>query len=199
MPSISVAIDGSQLAAWATELSASKIRSTLASALNKAARAARKDFIAVAAQDIGVPVSRVKASVSNIVRASPSNLSAKFVVSKSRIGIRNTMGAIFSKGSGLTAHTHVLTGGGSASLSAPKAFLLQANGGQVIMVRVGKGRATIKGIYAEGVNTALSQPAAAPRLKWIRDADTITPHAIADGMQRVLNGGSVPSDTSSND
>jgi hypothetical protein len=199
MTSIAVTLDASKLIAWATELSASKIRSTLASALNKSARAARKDFIVMAAKDINVPAARVKAAVGKIIRASPGNLAAKFVVGSSRIGIKQTAGASFAKGSGLTAASHVLTGGRSASLHAAKAFVINANGGQFIAIRTGKGKNDIRAVYAEGVNTAMSQADAAPRLKWIKDADEFTPREISAGIQRVLLGGSVPPDSGSDE
>jgi hypothetical protein len=197
---INVTLDCGRLIEWASELAAGKIRSTLASALNRAARASRKEAINVIARDIGVPISRVKPSVGKIIRASPGNLKASFITSKSRVGIRSVAGASFAKGKGLVASTHRLTGGRSSSLQAPKAFLLRTSvGGSAIMVRTGKGKGAIRGVYAEGVNTAMSQPNAAARKGWERDASVSASREISAGIQAALNSAAQPPDTGSDD
>jgi hypothetical protein len=198
--SINVTLDCGQLIAWASDLAASRIRSVLASSLNRAARSARKEAINTIARDIGVTAARVKPSVGKIIRASPGNLSAKFNVSKSRIGIKNVSGATFAKVSGLSASTHRLTGGGSSVLHASKAFIINTGaGGSFIAIRTGKGKSAIRAVTAEGVNTAMSQPNAAARKGWERDASTNATREVSAGIQAALLSQAAPSDKGSDD
>jgi hypothetical protein len=200
MAGINVTLDCGELIAWASDLAASRIRSVLASSLNRAARSARKEAISVIARDIGVSPARVKPSVGKIIRASPGNLKASFVTSKSRIGIRNVAGATFAKGKGLIASTHRLTGGRSSALQAPKAFLLKTSaGGSAVMIRTGKGKGAIRAVYAEGVNTAMSQPNAAARQGWERDASANATREVSAGIQAALLSRPAPSDSSSDE
>ena len=200
MADMKVTLDCGPLIAWASDLANSRIRSVLASALNRAARSARKEAINTIARDIGVPIARVKPSVGKIIRASPGKLSASFIVGKSRIGIKNVSGATFSKGSGLTASTHRLTGGGSSSLHAGKAFLIKTGaGGGFIAIRIGKGRAAIRAVAAEGVNTSMAQPNAAARVGWQRDASTNATREVSAGVQAALLSRAAPSDSGSDD
>jgi hypothetical protein len=85
----------------------------------------------------------------------------------------NTSGAKWTRGVGLTASTHRITGGGSASLNVAKAFVIQANGGTAIVIRKGKGKAkgALKGLYAENPSTALGQADGAARLVWLKTAE----------------------------
>jgi hypothetical protein len=195
-----VTLDCSQLVAWASDLATGRIRSVLASAVNRAARSARKEAVNTIARDIGVAVARVKPSVGKIIRASPGKLSASFNVGKSRIGIKNVSGATFAKGSGLSASTHRLTGGGSSSLHAAKAFLIRTSaGGGFIALRIGKGKAAIRAVTAEGVNTAMSQPNAAARVQWQRDASTNATREVSAGIQAALLSRAAPSDSGTDD
>ncbi len=200
MAGINVTLDCGQLIAWASDLAANRIRSVLASSLNRAARSARKEAINTIARDIGVPISRVKQSVGKLIRASPGNLRASFITSKSRIGIKNVSGATFAKGKGLIASTHRLTGGGSSALRASKAFIINTSaGGSAVMIRIGKGKGAIRAVYAEGVNTAMSQPNAAARKQWERDASTNATREISAGIQAALLSRSAPSDSGSDE
>lgn len=195
MPSISVAIDASQLAAWAEELGVSKLKSVLATAVTSAARLARKQTVEVIAADIGVSPSQVK-SVGKVIRASPSSLRASFITTKQRIGILNvSSNQGFTRGS-LYASTERLTGGGSASLQLNKAFLIRtAAGGQFVAIRRGKGRGNIKAVFAESPSTAIGQPGAAARLAWEKSASKEVETKVSVGVEAALNNLSLPSAT----
>ena len=195
---VNVKIDTADLLRWATELSASKFKLAAKNSLNRAARAARTQAIKDIAADVGVSTARVRPGVSALRTASPSNLSASWTASKVRVGILATAGAVIARSGGLTASTFRATGGGSASLSAPKAFVIKSNGGRVVMVRRGKGRSAIKGVFAEMPSTALAQPNSAPRREWHHHAEINIKRELEVGLQAVLNRASPPSDSGSN-
>ena len=194
---VNVKIDTAGLLKWATDLSASKLKLTLKNSLNRAARAARTQAIKDIAADVGVSTARVRPGVSALRTASPSNLVASWTASKVRIGILATAGAVIAR-SGLTASTFRATGGGSSTLSAPKAFVVKSNKGRVVMVRRGKGRSAIKGVFAEMPSTAIAQPNSAPRREWQHHAEINIKRELEVGLQAVLNRASPPSDSGSN-
>ena len=196
---VTITIDTSKLLYWAKDLGSYKIRLAAKSALNKAARAARTSAIEVIALDEGVSQARAKKSISKLNTASPSRLVATWSASKQRIGILSTAGAKFAKGSGLTASTHKLTGGRSAALVVPKAFVITANGGRVLVIRKGKARGDIKPIFAETPSTGLGQDNAAGRKVWQKTAETRLPQELNEALSAVLKGASLPSDSGSND
>ena len=196
---VNIRIDTKDFLRWATDLSAYKLRLALKNGLNRAARAARKEAVVNIAADANVPLARVKPGVSKLRTASPSNLSASFDAKGLRIGIANTAGATIARGVGLTASTHKLTGGGSASLKAPKAFMLRANGGKVIMVRTGVGRKAIKGVFAQTPKNAIGAGNAYARTQWMKTAAANVQREITADLGKVLNGGAPGGDTGSND
>ena len=197
--SITIKLDTKALEVWARDLSAYRMKLAIKSGLNKAARAARTSAIEVIALDEGVSQARAKKSISKLSTASPSNLKATWSAGKQRIGILSTTGAKFSKGSGLTAATHRITGGRSAAISQPKAFIINANGGRVLFIRRGKGKKNIKAIFAENPNTALAQENAAGRKVWQKTAETRLPQELNASLTAVLRGASPPSDSGSNE
>lgn len=171
MPFINVGIDASPLERWAAELSARGLRNAIRRAVDQSARAARKITITVIAGDIGVSKAKFKQAVPKVRASTAGDLSALWTISKARIGILNVTGAKVTKTIGLKASTHRLTGGGSASLDVPKAFVVNAKGGgRFVAFRRGAARLPIKGIYAEHPATAMGQPNAAPRKTWEREA-----------------------------
>lgn len=196
--SLSVKIDASSFIKWATELSSYKFKLAAKNALNRASRLARTSAIEVIALDEGISQARAKQSISKLNAASPSRLVTTWSALKQRIGILSTAGAKFSKGVGLTASTFRVTGGGSASLNISKAFVIVANGGKVLLIRKGKGRKAIKGVYAETPKTAMAQDGGAARRIWQKTASTRLPQELTSGLQAVLNGASPPSDSGTN-
>jgi hypothetical protein len=195
---ITVKLDAANFIKWATELSAYKFKLALKSGLNKASRAARTSAIEVIALDEGVSQARAKKSISALATASPSRLITTWTAAKQKIGIMNTSGATLRKGVGLRASTHRVTGGGSSHLNIEKAFLLRANGGVVVVIRKGKGRNALKGIYAENPNTAMAQPGGAARKVWEKVASGRLQNELTASVQAVLNGGMPASDSGSN-
>jgi len=169
---LNVAIDAKQLAAWAQELSERGFRNALRRAIDQSARAARKITIDVIAKDIGVAKSKIAAAVPKVVATKAGDLAARWRVCKLRIGILNTEGATVSRSGGLSARTHRLTGGGSASLNVRKAFVITtAAGGRFVAFRKSQERLPLKGVYAEHPATAMAQDRAAARVTWQKEAD----------------------------
>jgi hypothetical protein len=167
MALVNTTIDTKQLEAWASELSARGMRNALRRAIDQSARAARKITIDVIAKDIGVSKAKIKAATPKVVTTKAGDLSARWTVSKMRIGIADVQGATISRQGGLSASTHRLTGGGSASLNVAKAFLVKtASGGRFVAFRKGESRLPIKGIYAEHPASAVAADGAAARVKW---------------------------------
>jgi hypothetical protein len=166
MSLVNVSIDTRALSKWAEELSARGFRNALRRAIDQSARAARKITIKAIAADIGVSASAIKAATPKIVTTKAGDLSARWTVSKLRIGIMNASGATISRAGGLHASTHRVTGGGSVSLDVSKAFVINANGGRFVAFRKGKSRLPLKGIYAESPSTALGQDGSAPQKVW---------------------------------
>ncbi|QDM28401.1 hypothetical protein FNL56_21510 [Tardiphaga sp. vice304] len=195
---ITVKLDAVNFIKWATELSAYTVRLAAKSGLNKASRAARTAAIEMISLDEGVSSARAKRSISALSTASPSRLVTTWTAAKAKVGIMNTSGATVRKGVGLRASTHRVTGGGSSHLNVEKAFLLRANGGVVVVVRKGKGRNALHGIYAENPNTAMAQAGGAARKVWEKVASVRLQNELTASVQAVLSGGMPSSDSGSN-
>src|SRR5260370_26689809 len=110
---VDVKIDTTQLSKWASELSERGFRNALRRAIDQSARAARKVAIDAIAKDIGVSKAKIRAATPKVVTTKAGDLSARWTVTKMRIGIMDTAGATISRSGGLTAATHRLSGGGS--------------------------------------------------------------------------------------
>jgi hypothetical protein len=171
MSLVNVQLDTSKLTAYLGELSTRGMRNAIRRAVDQSARYARKATIKVIAADIGVSASKIKAATPKIVTTTAGDLSARWTVTKMRIGILDTVGAKISRATGLQASTERLTGGGSASLDISKAFLVTtAAGGRFVAFRKGKERLPLKGVYAEHPATALGQDGAAANKTWKQEA-----------------------------
>jgi len=171
--SLKVEVDASALERWASELSARGLKNAIRRAVDQSARAARKIAVPIIAKDIGVSAARIKAAVPKVKATTATSLSASWTIGKLRVGIMNVSGAKVSRYGGLTASTHRLTGGGSATLHIGKAFLVKTGGGErYVAYRKGSARSPIKGVYAEHPATAMRQPNAAARKTWQREADS---------------------------
>jgi hypothetical protein len=171
MSLVNVQIDTTKLAQWARELSERGFRNALRRAIDQSARAARKVAIDAIAKDIGVSKAKIRAATPKVITTKAGDLSARWTVSKLRIGILDTAGATISRSGGLTAATHRLSGGGSSHLDVSKAFLVTtASGGKFVAFRKGKERLPIKGIYAEHPATAMGQDGAAAQTIWKQTA-----------------------------
>lgn len=168
-------------------------------AVDKAARTARKEALRKMAADIGAPASKFRSAVPLVRASTASNISASWTVSKKRLSLLELSGTKFvpvlsalrGKASGSTFR---VTGGGSASLNLPKAFILTAsNGARLLMIRNGKGRAAIKPLYAGMPNTTMSQDDGAPRREWQKVAERELSLNLGAELQRAFNGLSGPS------
>ena len=191
MAELKVTIDGSKLEKWATELSTRGMRNAIRRAVDKSATAARKIALDIIAKDIGVPKARIKDGVTKVKRTTQTNLSASFTANKMRINMLAT-GASVGRPGGMTGSTYRLTGGGSASLNIPDAFLVSANGGTFIAIRRSKQRLPIKGVFAETPSTALGQDGAAARKAWDKAANSELATRLPQEIQKQLSAEGLP-------
>lgn len=179
------------------EGAATKMLSSLASAINKSARTARREDIKIIAQDIGRPASEFRDATPVIRRASPGNLTATWTVKKKKVGVLGTgtftpvMSALRGSFSGSTFR---LSGGGSSALNIPKAFIMpnKGSGGKggrgLLFIRTGKSRNAVHAVMAEMPRTAMSQPDAVPRKVWERVANEELAKNVSEAVGRVING-----------
>lgn len=185
MTMLSVTVDATSLEKWAQELSVRGMRNAIRRAVDKSATAARKIAVEIIARDIGVPKARIKDAVSKVKRTTLTNLSASFTASKMRINMLAT-GASVGRPGGMSGSTYRLTGGGSASLNVPNAFLMSANGGTFIAIRRSKSRLPVKGVFAETPSTALGQDGAAARKAWDKAANSELATRLPQEIQKQL-------------
>lgn len=208
---VTVKIDASQLIAWASK-AASKLPSALASAVNKSAREGRTVATNQIAADENVSTAVAKRGIGPLNRASPGKLIATWQAKTTAIGVLNTQG-----GSGKVAYTTAkarrtarggatlnfstfsVTGGGSAHLALKRAFVITANGGRALMIRLGPGKKDIKSVYAASAASIMKQEKSAPRIAWQKTVETSLPKTLTIAVQAVLDGGTGPSDSGSGD
>lgn len=84
---VDVKIDTTSLSRWAQELSDRGFRNALRRAIDKSARAARKVAIDAISKDIGVSKAKIRAATPKVITTKAGDLSARWTVSKMRIGI----------------------------------------------------------------------------------------------------------------
>lgn len=188
MPVLEVKVNTAQLEAWVTELSQRGMRNAIRRAVDQSATAARRVALDTVAKDIGVTKARIKDAVGKVRRTTQASLSASFTTVKRRIGIMNVAGASLSRGAGLSASTHRISGGGSASLNVQNAFLVKANGGTFVAIRRSRDRYPVKAIYAESPNTAMAQDGAAAQTAWRKAADAELATRLPREIQRQFFG-----------
>lgn len=189
-------------------------RTAIASALTTTARAARKAFTASVTPDAVGPAkssfrSALRAQVGNVRSATPMSLTAVQIFRPSRFGVSPLLRSLTPgnqhKPGGANVGTFMVTGGGSASLSSPKFFMIRASGGQVILEsrpgvkRHGRKltRSEVKRIYAEQPLTAFRQETSVPRRAWDNAINSSLAFAVAANLQRVFDGNSAPAPTGS--
>lgn len=163
---LNVRLDTSKMTAWASELSARGLKNAIRRALDQSARHARKTTIPKIAQDIGTTTGKIRPSTPRVIGTKAGDLSAKWVVSKMKIGARNIQGARISKGDGLYMSTHRLSPGGSTRLHVKRAFQMNANGGTAVVYRTGRGRYPLRAIHGEHPATSLGQDGGTVQQHW---------------------------------
>ena len=160
------------------------------SGLGKAARAARRDALEAFARDANVPTSRAK-------RAQPTvkidGLAASWSPSKSAANLASAAGTTSTRKGGLSGHTFVVTGGGSANLVARHGFVIRANGGAVAFNRTGFGPGTHRRVgltkmFAENANAGMAQADGSPRVKWEKSAEQHVEADLSTAIQAILDG-----------
>lgn len=190
MADISVKLDTHELVER-MDLSAREIVNAMRRTVDRSARAARKDAIKTLSQDIGRPASEFRDAVPPVQGTTQGNLSATWTIKRKKLGILKTGAFLpimsWNRGS-FKGSTFRLTGGGSASLDIPKAFIIEANGGRALMVRTGPGRKDFKAVYAEMPNTGMGQGDAAARKVWQDKAGSMMASELPAQVQKALDG-----------
>jgi hypothetical protein len=196
---IQTTLDVSQLTTQ-LEQAARQTVNALRRAVDRSARAARKDAIKTMAEDIGVPKSQFAKSVPPVRGSTQGNISASWTVSKARISalkVGQFTPQLSELRGSFSGSTFRLTGGGSSSLNVSKSFVMKApNGATLLLVRHGK---DIKAVYAESPKTGMGQDDGAPRKTWERVAERELQANVVAEMQKALDGvalspGVIPSD-----
>ncbi|MCA1401924.1 hypothetical protein I6F38_37735 [Bradyrhizobium sp. BRP56] len=182
---LSVSLNALPFEKWASELSQRGLKNAIRRAVDKSATAARRVAVQVIASDIGVPKARIRDGVTKVKRTTQYNLSASFTASKLRIGMLAT-GAAVTKANGFTGSTFRQTGGGSANLRAPHAFIIESNGGRFVAMRRGRDRLPVKGLYAEMPNQAMGQSDAAAQKAWKKEAEAQLNARLGAEVQKQL-------------
>ncbi len=187
--SLTVRLDAKELVDL-LDLASKEARNACRRAVDRSARAARKETIEALSRDIGVKKSEFAKSVPPIKASTQTSLSASWTVGKARILIGKTWGAHLPVrgGSGLLASTFRETGGKSSSLSAPKAFTIPAGGQTLVMVRTGNGRKAIKAVYAENPVAGMLQDDGAPRKQWQKAASRELSEQLPTELAKVFAG-----------
>jgi hypothetical protein len=167
----------------------------LSGAVNTAARAARKYTVPVIKADANLTESITK-EIGRVQSASPGNLTARIAFKAGWHSILRTGGATFSpklswNRGALNASTHKLSGGGSASLSIPKAFVMRGagHGKFMVMVRTGKARNATKALYAASAKATMHDERQAPARKFIEVAQRELDREVSAALQTVFDGG----------
>ena len=169
------------------------------SAIDKSARAARKQGLAIAAQDMNVSAARAKKGQPLVKGTGMGRLSASWTINSVAVNAVDVQGVALSKGGGLRMSVERLTGGRSASLNAPKVFQIigKNSGKKLFMVRTGSGRSAIRAVMGEMAITSMRQDNGAARKAWEKTAtEQLTANTTA-GIQRVLDGQQASSDRGS--
>jgi minor tail protein Z (GPZ) len=180
---LDVKIDAKSFEQWCDEISARGLKNAIRRAVDTSATAARKVALKIIAADIGVPVARIKSAVGKVKRTTQTSLSASFTTTKMRINILST-GATASRQGGVTGSTFRLTGGGSAHLIAPHAFVMNVGGSRFVVQRRGKGRLPVKAIFAESPSSAMGQPGAAAQVAWKKSAEAELSQRLGREIQK---------------
>lgn len=186
--------------------SARETVNAIRSSVDRAARVARKQAVEEIPRDMNVSKSKVAGAFGPLKRTTQSNLSASWTINRSKVNLASTLGAVArtkAQGGGVIAATHVLTGGGSSSISAPKAALIVANGGRFALdfakvptrglSRLDRLKAA-HWLSAALTTTTMSQDDARPRVDWERTADRELSANLGAKIQQALDGASVALD-----
>jgi hypothetical protein len=196
---ISVKLDVSQLVQRLDVAAAEAIKG-LRSAVDKAARTARREALKEAARDAGLSV-REMSKGQPLVRASTqSNLSASWSIVPVFTNMMRADTAVYARGEGLHASIYKLTGGKSSALSVPKAFSFPVSNSDMPLVfrRIlhgpGTHRKGIKSISGEMVRTAMSQEDGAARKVWKRVAERDLKALATVAVERALEGARASTD-----
>ena len=188
--------------------SARETVNAIRSSVDRAARVARKQAIDEIPRDMNVSKSKVAGAFGPLKRTTQSNLSASWKINRSKVNLASTLGAVArtkAQGGGVIAATHVLTGGGSTAINAPRGVLIAGGkGGGRFAVDFAevptRGLSKLDRLKmahwlsAALTTTTMSQDDARPRVDWERTADRELSANLGAKIQQALDGASVALD-----
>ena len=165
------------------------VENNVRSAIDKSARAARREAIKTMAADSLVPRARFARAVPLVRTTRPGSLIATWTVGKSKNSIRGPGGREITRiprNTTVAASSYVLSGGGSSHMQLARAFVINANGGRVVMTRYGSGKRAIKPIYAESPHTGMKGDRK-PKVIWQQVAENAVRRNLSADVQAALN------------
>jgi hypothetical protein len=171
--------------------------------VNAAAVDAKRAWKPAFVKDAGgnVRAADVTSKFARSYRASASDLTNRTIFTGK--GFDRSPSILSDAKDAVTIGTFMTSGGGSASLSKPRFFILKANGGTVVLDRIAssagargaKGSrlsaAYVKKIHAETPAGSM-RDGDAPRKVWEQTANTAVAAQVASGIQTVLDGRQAP-------
>ncbi len=198
----SVKIDTSQFTER-MEFCAAEAVQAIRAGVNSAAVDAKKSWKTAFVKDAGgnVRSADVTSKFAKSYRASASNLTNRTVFIGR--GFDRSPSILSDVKDAITIGTFLQSGGGSASLSKPRFFILKANGGTVVLDRFAssagsrgaKGSrlsaAFVKKIHSETPAGSM-RDGDTPRKVWEATANTAVAAQVASRMQTVLDGRQAP-------
>ena len=185
---IRITLDDKALQSWGAA-AVKLVENNIRSAVDKSARAARREAIATMAADSFVPRARFAKAVPLVRTTRPGSLIASWTIGKSKNSIRGPGGreiTRIARGTTVQAASYVLSGGGSSSMTLARAFVINANGGRVVMTRTGSGKRAIKPIYAESPHTGMKGDRK-PKVIWQQTAESKLREFAPAAVQAALD------------
>jgi hypothetical protein len=177
-----------------------EIMKGLRSAVDRTARAARREAIKEAARDEGVSIREAGKNQPLVRGSTQSSLSASWTVKPIFVNIMRVSGARLNRGTGLEASTFRITGGGSAHLLAPKAFGMRVGNTSAPLAfhrfQFGPGthRRGYRAMSAEMTRTAMGQEDGAARSVWHKVAKRELKVLAEAAVARALAGAQASND-----
>jgi hypothetical protein len=182
---ISSTLDVSQLVA-SLDAAGADLASQLAGAVNTAARQSRTATVKHLAKSLHLRPREVQSNAATeLRRASPSTLSARWTPSRGTLNVVHTGTVKWSRGSPLTFSTP--SHGGEITRASRHGFLLNRKAFHRVASAAGKGRMFgLKPLKTISPNTLIGQEGDASRETWMKTAEQALPTAVERAVNRTF-------------
>lgn len=185
---IKLTLDPSDLIRWGTAATR-LIENQIRSAVDKSARAARRDAIKEMAANSGVPAARFRQATPLIRPTGPGRIIATFTVGRAGNSVRGPGGkqiTSYTRGTPVDVASFVHDGGKFPNLALKRGFVIRANGGLATMTRVGKGRGAIKKVFAASPHSMMKGEKVVKRV-WQATAEQSLRRLAPEAVQAALD------------